>query len=142
MHASFLQIYNEKLTDLLAQKSEGGLNIREHRGRRGGKSEVFVSGLSEYRVTSVDDVLTLVSAGVRSRYERSTELNDVSSRSHAVLQLAVEVESVGNDYSVLKRAKLSLVDLAGSEKWDTKADMTKGHKVRACESRLHQSCHW
>ncbi|GMI14055.1 hypothetical protein TrVE_jg2946 [Triparma verrucosa] len=131
VHCSFLQIYNERLHDLLAGGGEGnssGLNIREHKNRRSGKPEVFVSGLSEYRVTSLDDVLTLIDAGSKSRALRSTDMNDVSSRSHAVLQLSVEAESVGEDFSVLKRAKLNLVDLAGSEKMNTKANITRGHK--------------
>ncbi|GMH82944.1 hypothetical protein TL16_g09432 [Triparma laevis f. inornata] len=111
VHCSFLQIYNERLHDLLVGGGEGngaGLNIREHKNRRSGKPEVFVSGLSEYRVTSLDDVLTLIDAGM--------------------LQLSVEAESVGEDFSVLKRAKLSLVDLAGSEKMSTKNNISRGHK--------------
>ena len=96
-------------------------------GSSSSKPEVFVSGLSEFRVTSPEDVLTLLQAGTKTRALRSTEMNDVSSRSHAVLQLSVESERVGEDYSVIKRAKLSLVDLAGSEKMNTKLQMEKGH---------------
>ncbi|GMH97399.1 hypothetical protein TL16_g13352, partial [Triparma laevis f. inornata] len=44
------------------------------------------------------------------------------------LQLSVEAESVGEDFSVLKRAKLSLVDLAGSEIMSTKNNISRGHK--------------
>ena len=127
IHCSFLQIYNEKLFDLLADGG-GNLNIRETKTtNRNGKAEVFVSGLSEFRVTSAEDVLTLIQAGTRSRALRSTEMNDVSSRSHAVLQLSVESEKVGEDYSVIRRAKLSLVDLAGSEKMNTNSKMKKDH---------------
>eukprot|EP00520_Triparma_pacifica_P000133 CAMPEP_0118636212 /NCGR_PEP_ID=MMETSP0785-20121206/2494_1 /TAXON_ID=91992 /ORGANISM="Bolidomonas pacifica, Strain CCMP 1866" /LENGTH=774 /DNA_ID=CAMNT_0006527307 /DNA_START=129 /DNA_END=2450 /DNA_ORIENTATION=- len=126
-HCSFLQIYNEKLQDLLSGADSGTLNIREHKNSRTKKAEVFVSGLSEYRVTGVEDVLTLLSAGTRAREVRATDMNDVSSRSHAVLQLSVEAESMGEDFSVLKRAKLSLVDLAGSEKMNTRNAIGKEH---------------
>jgi hypothetical protein len=127
VHCSFLQIYNEKLQDLLSGADSGTLNIREHKNSRTKKAEVFVSGLSEYRVTGVEDVLTLLSAGTRAREVRATDMNDVSSRSHAVLQLSVEAESMGEDFSVLKRAKLSLVDLAGSEKMSTRSAIGKDH---------------
>ena len=127
VHCSFLQIYNEKLQDLLSGAESGNLNIREHKNSKTKKAEVFVSGLSEYRVTGVEDVLTLLSAGTRAREVRATDMNDISSRSHAVLQLSVEAESMGEDFSVLKRAKLSLVDLAGSEKMSTKSVMGKEH---------------
>ena len=129
VHCSFLQIYNEKLYDLLAEGG-GNLNIRETKANnrsRSSKPEVFVSGLSEFRVTSAEDVMTLIEAGTRTRALRSTEMNDVSSRSHAVLQLSVESEKVGDDYSVIRRAKLSLVDLAGSEKMNTSTKMKKDH---------------
>jgi len=127
VHCSFLQIYNEKLYDLLSGAESGTLNIREHKNSRTKKAEVFVSGLSEYRVTGVEDVLTLLTAGTRAREVRATDMNDVSSRSHAVLQLSVEAESMGEDFSVLKRAKLSLVDLAGSEKMSTRGAIGKEH---------------
>jgi len=127
VHCSFLQIYNEKLIDLLG--SSENLAIRENKGSGSGKnskSEVFVSGLSEYRVTRKEDVMTLIAAGTRARMVRGTEMNDVSSRSHAVLQLSVESEATSADFRVLKRSKLSLVDLAGSEKMQAKA-MAKQH---------------
>ena len=63
------------------------------------KGAVFVRGLSEYQVASAADVLALVARGTKGRATRATRSNEHSSRSHAVLQLALEVESVekGND---------------------------------------------
>ena len=129
VHCSFLQIYNEKLFDLLGGSGDAssGLIIREHKNSRTNKAEVFVSGLSEYRVTSVEDVMALLEAGAKERALRATEMNDTSSRSHAILQLSVESESSTEDFSVLKRAKLSLVDLAGSEKMNTKENIGQEH---------------
>eukprot|EP00605_Chrysophyceae_sp_TOSAG23-4_P000944 GSChrysophyteH1.ASY1.ANO1.1044.1 assembled CDS len=99
--ASFLQIYNEMVYDLLRDSATNahetsGLKIREI-----SRPTVYVSGLSEFRVTTTSDVLALVAAGTSNRAMRSTDFNATSSRSHAVLQL---------------RCKLSLADLAGSEK--------------------------
>ena len=118
----------------------------------------YVSGLSEVRVSTVEEVLELLHTGAKHRAIRATEYNEVSrathyhvwphcparhvtpmscntqpnrppccrhpqqsSRSHAVLQLNVMVESrqAGARRTVIRRAKLNLVDLAGSEKWNT-----------------------
>lgn len=148
--ASFLQIYNEKLFDLLRSGSEDSdLRIREiPRGKPACKrstqpsssvvtrpSEVFITGLSEFRVQTADDILRILSVGTQSRATRSTNYNATSSRSHAILQIAFEIEKredngqvilyrfisrIHHDQSsfcdLVCRSKLSLVDLAGSEK--------------------------
>lgn len=127
VHCSYLQIYNEKVFDLLLDSREGRpLPLREHDGPNG--KEVYVSGLSEYRVSTVDDVMALLAQGSRKRAVRATEYNEASSRSHAILQLSVTVETrrAGADRKVIRRAKLSLVDLAGSEKWDTNLRLDAG----------------
>lgn len=74
-------------------------------------------------------MLKVVERGGRSRAVRSTEYNEVSSRSHAILQVTVETreKSGEGNTKVIRRAKLNLVDLAGSEKWNTKSHMAKGH---------------
>jgi hypothetical protein len=135
VHCSFLQIYNEKLYDLLSSMNQSStLSIREAKNRSQSsgkvKVEVFVSGLSEYRVESAADVMNLVEQGSRVRALRSTEFNDASSRSHAVLQLSVESVNRGDGFSVLRKAKLNLVDLAGSEKMNaasSAAEMSVQH---------------
>ena len=94
-----------------------------------------MQGLSEFRVASAADVISLVERGSKNRTTRATEANTRSSRSHAILTLSLEVESdssgekateaddakgrrkaKGAVRTVLRRAKLNLVDLAGSEK--------------------------
>ncbi|CAM9162898.1 unnamed protein product, partial [Ectocarpus fasciculatus] len=129
---SYMQIYNEIINDLLREKIvtdepedgeafQSGLKIREyveHSADGGGKKqEIFVSGLSEFRVETAEDVLRLLQLGSHNRSTRSTECNTSSSRSHAILQLYFEIEShVGDRQTVINRSKLSFVDLAGSEK--------------------------
>ncbi|KAF1794384.1 Kinesin-like protein [Phytophthora cactorum] len=82
------------------------------------------------RSTSVDspisrhnlqETLQLLKTGNRNRTIRATTYNEKSSRSHALLQLSIEVESRGLESAttIIRRAKLNLVDLAGSEKWDS-----------------------
>ena len=126
VHASYMQIYNNNLFDLLGDPDlRRPLQIRENSKTDGGK-EVFVQGISEYRVSSAKDVLALLQHGGRNRAVRSTNYNEASSRSHAILQMSIEVKATkegggrhGGRGVVTRTAKLNLVDLAGSERWDT-----------------------
>lgn len=111
----------------------------------GGKAtenrRVFVNGLSSFRVGGAQDVLRYVNLGAANRRVRATQHNEASSRSHAVIQLTVEVKSGGdgeegngggddtkrNGHVTYRQAKLSLVDLAGSEKMDSGIYISKGH---------------
>ena len=87
------------------------------RRRRHGAPELYVSGLSSFRVSSAEEAVRLVDRGLKQRTVRGTRSNDQSSRSHAVLQVSVEAPLGGGDAGgPMKRAKLYLVDLAGSEK--------------------------
>ena len=78
LHCSYMQIYNEKLHDLLQEQGfRDNLEIHEMlKGRIQG--EMYVSGLAEYRVRDVDDVLELIQQGNRNRAIRATECNEVS----------------------------------------------------------------
>ncbi|CAM9638234.1 unnamed protein product, partial [Choristocarpus tenellus] len=118
---SFLQIYNEGLVDLL-QADGGSL-------RQGGRGRVYINGLSSFRVGGTEDVLKYLDIGYANRRVRTTQYNEVSSRSHAVLQLAVEVECGSGDgtHVTYRHAKLNLVDLAGSEKMDTSMSISRAH---------------
>jgi len=122
IYCSFMQIYNEKLYDLLQDReSKHPLLVRENK-----YSGIYVQGLTEYVVTNMDDCLTLLFRGERNRIVRQTRLNMFSSRSHTVFQLLLEntkVDAKGN----LKRAKLNLCDLAGSEKIGAEANLTGKH---------------
>jgi kinesin family protein 3/17 len=127
VHAAYMQIYNDNIYDLLVSgRNQAPLQIRE--AVKGNSCGVFVSGLSEVRVSNTHDVLNILKKAGRNRNIRATEMNEQSSRSHAILQISVEVESRVNDgATVIRRAKLNMVDLAGSEKWNHKVDMEKGH---------------
>lgn len=123
---SFMQIYNNQVFDLLRDKSmRHPLRIRQ-RPKRG----IFINGLSQVQVSSLDDILALLRSGGARRAVRGTEYNEQSSRSHAILQLSVESQRDKQDPAdesktrrVIHRAKLNLVDLAGSEKWNTSVRM-------------------
>jgi hypothetical protein len=84
IRASYLQIYNETISDLL-KTDRTSLQIREDR-RRG----VFVEGLSEWAVRSPAEIYNLMQRGQSARVSASTKMNDVSSRSHAVFIIIVE----------------------------------------------------
>lgn len=138
--ASFLQIYNENLYDLLSSsgpafdddmndsssRERETLKIREIPKPNGNRSfndkkttcchEVYVSGLSEFRVQTSEDVFKILAAGVANRTTRSTDYNATSSRSHAILQLTFDIEMYGeHGQTSIHRSKLSLVDLAGEQ---------------------------
>ena len=137
VRASYLQIYNETISDLL-RPERTNLAIRED-ARRG----VFVEGLSEWVVRSPAEVHALMARGRAVRATGATRLNEASSRSHAVLTITIErcasvgVGGGGGDSagtrsgsksddaaaaaaaassSAVRVGKLHLVDLAGSER--------------------------
>lgn len=115
VRASYLQIYNEIISDLL-KTDRTSLNIREDKKTEGKyKKGIFVEGLSEWAVRSPSEIYSLMQKGAMSRKTAWTNKNDVSSRSHAVFIIIVEqMKTIGNSKQV-KVGKLNLVDLAGSE---------------------------
>jgi len=109
VRASYLQIYNEVISDLL-KTDRTSLSIREDK-----KKGIFVEGLSEWAVRSPNEIYSLMQKGAMSRKTAWTNKNDVSSRSHAVFIIIVEqMKTLDNDKQI-KVGKLNLVDLAGSE---------------------------
>ena len=113
MYCSFVQIYNEKLFDLLRDpKQKNPLTIREDKSQG-----IFVEGLSEFVVKNEYDCLSLLRRGERNRATRQTRMNVNSSRSHTIFQFLLESEKVDAN-GMIKRSKLNLGDLAGSEKID------------------------
>lgn len=126
---SFLQIYNERIFDLLNPAKDLGIG-EEDRGLRlrweENKQQFYVENLFEYECATADDVLKHYCNGVRNKQMASTAMNVASSRSHAVLVLSVARRTpVGSETGADSEAtpiykevvsKLSLVDLAGSER--------------------------
>ena len=122
IYCSFLQIYNEKIYDLLQNPTrDKPLCIREER-----ESGIFVENLAEYIVERAEDCMYLLKQGDKNRVVRQTRFNHHSSRSHTIFQILVEGDRA-NKRGVLKRAKMNLCDLAGSEKFDKEGKMLKDH---------------
>lgn len=109
---SYLQVYNEMITDLLYSGTPHPLNIRED-SKRG----VYVDGLGEEVIHGPQDCYQLLMRGLHNRAVGATAMNQESSRSHAVLTITIERNECKENKVWSKRiSKLNLVDLAGSER--------------------------
>uniref|UniRef100_A0A8C7W1B6 Kinesin family member 13Bb n=1 Tax=Oncorhynchus mykiss TaxID=8022 RepID=A0A8C7W1B6_ONCMY len=114
VEVSFMEIYNEKVRDLLDPKgSRQALRVREHK-----VFGPYVDGLSRLAVACYKDIECLMSEGNKSRTVAATNMNEESSRSHAVFNIILThtLMDLGSGTSGEKVSKLSLVDLAGSER--------------------------
>ncbi|TMS18250.1 Carboxy-terminal kinesin 2 [Larimichthys crocea] len=110
--ASFVEIYNETLRDLLYT---GKASKRpEHEIRKSTNNEVTITNLTYEKVSNEDQVLGLIALANQNRSTAQTAQNDRSSRSHSVFQLDIEGVNAGRD--VKCKSTLCLVDLAGSER--------------------------
>ncbi|XP_020273285.1 kinesin-like protein KIN-12F isoform X2 [Asparagus officinalis] len=110
---SFLEIYNEHITDLL-HPSSTNLPLREDI-RKG----VYVENLTEFEVETVNDILRLLFQGAANRKVAATNMNRESSRSHSVFTCVIESRWEKDSTTNLRFARLNLVDLAGSERQKT-----------------------
>uniref|UniRef100_A0A164T324 Kinesin motor domain-containing protein n=1 Tax=Daucus carota subsp. sativus TaxID=79200 RepID=A0A164T324_DAUCS len=109
---SFLEIYNEQITDLL-DPTQRNLQIREDV-----KTGVYVENLREECVSTMKDVTKLLMKGLSNRRIGATSINTESSRSHSVFTCVVEsrCKGVADGLSCFKSSRINLVDLAGSER--------------------------
>ncbi|XP_011100690.1 kinesin-like protein KIN-12C isoform X1 [Sesamum indicum] len=107
---SFLEIYNEQITDLL-EPSSTNLQLREDL-----KKGVYVENLTEFSVRTVNDVLKLLQQGAANRKIAATHMNSESSRSHSVFTCIIESRWEKDSMAHLRFGRLNLVDLAGSER--------------------------
>jgi len=113
-NVSYLEIYNERIHDLLVpvnQRADKKLEVRSHP-----KFGLFVPGLTENLVRRYHDVKALLDFGVKARSVASTNMNVGSSRSHCIFIFQMEKHSNINGRKSQLRAKVNLVDLAGSER--------------------------
>lgn len=112
VRASYLEIYNEEVRDLLSKDPKNRLDIKEDVERG-----VYVKDLTSYVVKGVTEMENVLLAGKKNRSVGATLMNQDSSRSHSIFSIVIESSSTGKDGETHIRAgKLNLVDLAGSER--------------------------
>jgi kinesin family protein 3/17 len=131
VRASYYEIYNEEIRDLLNKNSKKALELKES-----GDNTFYIKNLSCFVVSNVGELLRLKSLGERQRSVASTRMNERSSRSHTVFTITIEMmsiiekkdsqenETIDKDQATKKKiskqslrvGKLNLVDLAGSER--------------------------
>ncbi|KAI9582498.1 hypothetical protein GQX74_009885 [Glossina fuscipes] len=110
--ASYLEIYNERVKDLLGAQAVGhGLRVREHRSLG-----PYVENLSQHSVANFDEIQECITRGNIQRTTASTNMNDTSSRSHAIFTITFVQAVFMNDMPSETVSKIHLVDLAGSER--------------------------
>ncbi|KAJ6683008.1 KINESIN-RELATED [Salix koriyanagi] len=112
LFVSMMEVYNEKIRDLLIESSNQPPKKLEIKQTAEGTQEV--PGLVETRVTGTEDVWDLLKSGSRARSVGSTSANELSSRSHCLLRVTVKGENLINGQKT--RSHLWMVDLAGSER--------------------------
>lgn len=126
---SMLEIYNEKVQDLLipiGKRTQGGLKIREHKVHG-----VFVQDLSKHQVSSYSMIESLTEIGNRNRTIGSTMMNACSSRAHTIVSIEFRQLEEINNKKIEKLSIIHLVDLAGSEKLS---------KTGAVGDRMKEGC--
>ncbi|XP_013986767.2 kinesin-like protein KIF16B isoform X17 [Salmo salar] len=123
---SYLEIYNERVRDLLRRKSTQtyNLRVREHP-----KDGPYVEDLSKHLVQNYHDVEVLMEAGNINRTTAATGMNDTSSRSHAIFTINFTQAKFDTEMPCETISQIHLVDLAGSER----ADATGATGVRLKE---------
>ncbi|CAB1436649.1 unnamed protein product [Pleuronectes platessa] len=112
VRASYLEIYNEEIRDLLGSDTKQRMELKEHPERG-----VYVRDLSMHTVHSVGECERIIEQGWRNRAVGYTLMNKDSSRSHSIFTIHLEIcntDAEGQDH--LRAGKLNLVDLAGSER--------------------------
>uniref|UniRef100_A0A8C4NH62 Uncharacterized protein n=1 Tax=Eptatretus burgeri TaxID=7764 RepID=A0A8C4NH62_EPTBU len=116
VEVSYKEIYCERVRDLLNPKNKGHLRVREHP-----LLGPYVEDLSKLAVTSYKDIAELMDSGNKARTVAATNMNETSSRSHAVFTIVLTQRrrDPNTDITTEKVSKVSLVDLAGSERADS-----------------------
>uniref|UniRef100_A0A8C4T5Y6 Kinesin motor domain-containing protein n=1 Tax=Erpetoichthys calabaricus TaxID=27687 RepID=A0A8C4T5Y6_ERPCA len=127
--ASFLEIYDETIRDLLVNKT---VKKMEHEIKRPTSNAVHVSNLKYLNVETVEEVLSLIKVAKQNRATAHTKMNDQSSRSHSVFQLKIEgLNKKGNLTSTL-----TLIDLVGSERIDKSESRDRLKETKAINCSL------
>ena len=114
VRASFLEIYNEEVRDLLAKNSTNKLELKENVD-----TGVYVKNLTSFVVKGVSEICNVLAVGKKNRTVGTTLMNRDSSRSHSIFTIVIECSETVNAESgdsKIRVGKLNLVDLAGSER--------------------------
>ena len=137
VEASYLEIYNERVRDLLNPANKGNLRVREHPA-----TGPYVEDLAKLAVRSFPEIENLMDEGNKARTVAATNMNETSSRSHAVftLTLTQKRHDVETNMDTEKVSRISLVDLAGSERQQatgaTGARLKEGAEINRSLSTL------
>jgi hypothetical protein len=130
---SYLELYNERVTDLLVEQEEDGPGLQHYESRfettqKGGpvhlrvredkKRGPYVDGLSQWSVTTYSQIRQLLLQGGSMRQTAATSANEQSSRSHAMITILIsQTEVLPESMAATDRhSKISFIDLAGSER--------------------------
>ena len=114
VQVSMLEIYNEKVQDLLipvAKRSKEGLKIREHK-----IYGIYVEGLSKHSVDTYEAIQSWMDLGNTHRSVAATEMNANSSRAHTIISIEFKQRETLHGETLEKLSVINLVDLAGSER--------------------------
>ncbi|XP_054890392.1 kinesin-like protein KIF3A isoform X1 [Poeciliopsis prolifica] len=112
VRVSYLEIYNEEVRDLLGKDQLQRLEVKERPD-----VGVYIKDLSGYVVNNADDMDRIMTLGHKNRSVGATNMNEHSSRSHAIFTITIECSEKGVDGNQhVRMGKLHLVDLAGSER--------------------------
>jgi len=137
VEVSYLEIYNERVRDLLNPANKGNLRVREHPS-----TGPYVEDLAKLVVTSFQEIEHLMDEGNKARTVAATNMNETSSRSHAVFTIMLTQKRYDPEtkMEMEKAAKISLVDLAGSERANstgaTGARLKEGAEINRSLSTL------
>ncbi|KAL6231257.1 hypothetical protein BDW75DRAFT_220620 [Aspergillus navahoensis] len=137
VEVSYLEIYNERVRDLLNPSNKGNLKVREHPS-----TGPYVEDLAKLAVRSFEEIENLMDEGNKARTVAATNMNETSSRSHAVftLMLTQKRHDAETSMDTEKVSRISLVDLAGSERANstgaTGARLKEGAEINRSLSTL------
>ncbi|KAF6103924.1 kinesin family member 3C [Phyllostomus discolor] len=122
VRASYLEIYQEEIRDLLSKEPGKRLELKENP-----ETGVYIKDLSSFVTKNVKEIEHVMNLGNQTRAVGSTHMNEVSSRSHAIFVITVECSERGSDgQDHIRVGKLNLVDLAGSERQNKASPNTAG----------------
>lgn len=111
VRASYLEIYQEEIRDLLDKDPRKRYELKESK-----EIGVYVKGLRSFVCKSVKEIEHVMQVGNRNRTIGATDMNEHSSRSHAIFMITVEMSDLCSAKGQVRVGKLNLVDLAGSER--------------------------